>query len=91
MLKNIIFYYASINEYTPANISALFISLFDMRMKLMHYSTEAVVCSVTGVVSVIGIKYESPGKKVDDGTRELKVKSFVPDTYKDQLEDAARF
>ncbi|XWS20343.1 hypothetical protein CRYUN_Cryun31cG0093300 [Craigia yunnanensis] len=40
--------------------------------------------------TVIGIKYESPGK-ADGENPTLKVKSFVSDEYKDLLELAARF
>ncbi|KAK8524973.1 hypothetical protein V6N12_029824 [Hibiscus sabdariffa] len=40
----------------------------------------------SSLATVIGIKYESPGK--GDG---LKVKSFVSDEYKELIEQAARF
>ncbi|XVF86567.1 hypothetical protein PTKIN_Ptkin18bG0052400 [Pterospermum kingtungense] len=40
--------------------------------------------------TVIGIKYESPGK-ADGGKPTLRVKSFVSDEYKDLVELAARF
>ncbi|KAF8054734.1 hypothetical protein N665_1318s0004 [Sinapis alba] len=41
------------------------------------------------LTTVIGIKYESPGKKGKGDTRALKVKSFVPDAYKEMVESAA--
>ena len=44
---------------------------------------------VTGLATVIGIKYESPGK--ENGKPALKVKSFVSDQYQDLIEQAARF
>lgn len=44
---------------------------------------------VTGLTTVIGIKYESPGNA--DGKPGIKVKSFVTDEYKDLVELAARF
>ncbi|XP_022714912.1 centromere protein C isoform X2 [Durio zibethinus] len=44
----------------------------------------------SSLATVIGIKYESPGK-VDGGNPTLKVKSFVSDEYKDMVEQAARF
>lgn len=44
---------------------------------------------VTGLTTVIGIKYESPGNA--DGKPGIKVKSFVSDEYKDLVELAARF
>ncbi|OMO66826.1 hypothetical protein COLO4_30333 [Corchorus olitorius] len=41
----------------------------------------------SSLATVIGIKYESPGK--GDGT--LKVKSFVSDEYKDMVEQAGMY
>ncbi|KAI9161259.1 hypothetical protein LWI28_015793 [Acer negundo] len=41
------------------------------------------------LATVIGIKYESPGK--ENGKPALKVKSFVSDQYQDLIEQAARF
>ncbi|KAK2651394.1 hypothetical protein Ddye_011250 [Dipteronia dyeriana] len=41
------------------------------------------------LATVIGIKYESPGK--ENGKPGLKVKSFVSDQYQDLIEQAARF
>ncbi|XVF25038.1 hypothetical protein REPUB_Repub13aG0179300 [Reevesia pubescens] len=44
----------------------------------------------SSLATVIGIKYESPGK-AHGGNPTLKVKSFVSDEYKDMVEWAARF
>lgn len=41
------------------------------------------------LTTVIGIKYESPGKNGKGETRALKVKSFVSDDYKGLVESAA--
>ncbi|KAL0704252.1 hypothetical protein Bca4012_070677 [Brassica carinata] len=41
------------------------------------------------LTTVIGIKYESPGKNGKGETRALKVKSFVSDDYKELVESAA--
>lgn len=79
--------------FTSVRVQVLYtedVHLHETSIYVVEFAFNLFFFFLTGLATVIGIKYESPVRP-DSKNATLKVKSFVSDEYKDLVERAARF